>query len=1312
MKRLSRTAASLILLVCAMICTSSVQADWDVGDGHKMHYPQLPNPTGWDVSFGNEYVAPGAVLVLADDFLCTASGPITNIHIWISFKGDTEVTIDTVHLSIHNDIPTNQSPFEYSVPDVPALWETDLGPGQFMLRPYETGDQKWYDPMDPPIVPVPDHQWTYQINCPIDANPFVQEEGTTYWLDVEITWSPLMDPFMEGVGWKTSTEHWNDDAVWAIAPVMNILDWNELRDPFTMESLDLAFVIQGATNEVTSEADWGDAPVSYGTTAAGNGPNHVVDLSGPWLGDASDAPDIDANGQPQAQALGDDGDADGDDEDGAWFPRLIHGVYTNFYFEVANTTGVVQIWLDTDGSGTFEHPGEMIYDSQRANGGYNVFLTPSSTWTPGWTFARCRISSAGGLTPLGAAADGEVEDHHVLIEDGSVNWAAIRAPTVPVTLSPGQLLVVTGQVWMAGVTGPAGPANPMFAELGYGPDGVPPTDPSWVWMVATYAGSVPANDDAYVATVSISTVGRYDFVYRFSRNGINWTYGDNPPDGSTGAAYEPGDLIIWPPECPKWTQEPDCDYGIDLPSVETVVETGLKWQQLPDLTGWDVYATVPLACADDFLCTDSGPITEIVFWGSWKDIFGGMIPGGIGNVHLSIYTNIPGPPSLPGVKVWDYDAMPTAMPMPLLLQGWYDPLGILLPDNHDTWQEYHVYIPRGQAFTQQVGEIYWLGIQVSTPMGDEWGWKSTDGVWNDVAVWGVGDLAVDPMAWEPLAAEPLDLAFEIWGDTKVDVNARVADDWRCDGRPVTAVRWWGSYLDWPDPIPPMGVDRPSGFILRWYTDIPADESGLGYSMPGFELTNVTVTLSDEPYVGDLPSGFVSEFYECEVSNKWNGLGWEHEFEYYVQLEEPWMEKPGRIYWLSIEPYYAVGSPNFRWGWKTTYEHDVIDDAVVWIDPDLGEPVWWELTWPEYPYHYLFDQEWGYEEFTSEMNEGPSLNMAFELLTDICPNRATKWSQLPDMMNGTDMMSWRWYVDPVPPDVFREGGGAKAGGGRGPTVPIKRADDFVSDGRPITDIHWWGSYSNWMWDTWGSETNPVAPPNFAPFRPLGFELSWHLDDAGIPGFELTNIFVNIDKCHEMFYGTVHQWWIHEGYYEHEYQYYVDLLDPLIGQPWMEETNGHYWLDIQAVFPPGFVPEPQLGVHGGWGWKVTTNVSLNPSVVSNDVYGGWVVELRPPGEPGGNEPFDLAFELTTDRPATNTVIVITNITEIAKVHYHVKSVGATGAGKQWLQMVTNLVEGGWSNILGPIVSPKLPPEMNTWNRSGAPNSNEFYRVLEKK
>jgi hypothetical protein len=53
---------------------TSAETSWD----HKMHFPQLPDPTGWDVKAG----------CLEDDWECSETGYVTDIHFWGSWHGD------------------------------------------------------------------------------------------------------------------------------------------------------------------------------------------------------------------------------------------------------------------------------------------------------------------------------------------------------------------------------------------------------------------------------------------------------------------------------------------------------------------------------------------------------------------------------------------------------------------------------------------------------------------------------------------------------------------------------------------------------------------------------------------------------------------------------------------------------------------------------------------------------------------------------------------------------------------------------------------------------------------------------------------------------------------------------------------------------------------------------------------------------------------------------------------------------------------------------------------------------------------------
>lgn len=233
--RLSLFLVSLSILLCCFHAPAA--ADWDPGDPYKMHYPQLPDPEGWDVNVtGN---------VVADDWLCTETGPVTSIHLWYSVQGrehDPAATppITNIHLSIHKNIPKTDN--DFSKPG-DLLWEADLNKGQFNAtgRFYGQGTQGWIEPGEGFLEN--DHDVFYQVNVSgFTIEPFRQEVGTIYWLDVsvEVENDPNEAPWL--VGWKTSLNHFEDDAVYRDASGA----WQELYDPLTEDprvSLDMAFVI-------------------------------------------------------------------------------------------------------------------------------------------------------------------------------------------------------------------------------------------------------------------------------------------------------------------------------------------------------------------------------------------------------------------------------------------------------------------------------------------------------------------------------------------------------------------------------------------------------------------------------------------------------------------------------------------------------------------------------------------------------------------------------------------------------------------------------------------------------------------------------------------------------------------------------------------------------------------------------------------------------------------------------------------------------------------------------------------------------------
>jgi hypothetical protein len=219
----------LLVAATVLILTPIARADWKEGMPFKMHYPQLPDPMGWDVR-----ATPP--LFLADDFKCTQTGPITDVHLWGSYRGDLVGPIANIHLSIHDNDVTGL----FSKPGK-ELWSRDFSPNEFIILPWGGGDQGWLDPMLP-SQPIPgDHKGIYQVNITGIRDPFVQREGNIYWLDLQVI--SLDSQF----GWKTSlSPHFMDDAVYGIVPAGGpgpVIEWLPLEDPRTGASLDLAFVI-------------------------------------------------------------------------------------------------------------------------------------------------------------------------------------------------------------------------------------------------------------------------------------------------------------------------------------------------------------------------------------------------------------------------------------------------------------------------------------------------------------------------------------------------------------------------------------------------------------------------------------------------------------------------------------------------------------------------------------------------------------------------------------------------------------------------------------------------------------------------------------------------------------------------------------------------------------------------------------------------------------------------------------------------------------------------------------------------------------
>jgi len=224
------TTWTVLVVLC---CAALAAADWDPGDPDKMHFPQLPDPNGWDVAWS------GYSTALADDWTCSQTGPVTDIHLWYSKERDDAGSIGDLDVKIYADDRSGS----YSRPGE-LLWEAQFGSdgNHYTQRLYGQGDQGWYDP-EYEQYEEHDHDEIWQLNITNIQDlsgfpdPFVQQAGQIYWLSIDSVYAPNA-----AVGWKTSLDHHEDAAVWC-DDIDDGASWQELLDPITSASLDLAFVI-------------------------------------------------------------------------------------------------------------------------------------------------------------------------------------------------------------------------------------------------------------------------------------------------------------------------------------------------------------------------------------------------------------------------------------------------------------------------------------------------------------------------------------------------------------------------------------------------------------------------------------------------------------------------------------------------------------------------------------------------------------------------------------------------------------------------------------------------------------------------------------------------------------------------------------------------------------------------------------------------------------------------------------------------------------------------------------------------------------
>jgi len=285
--------------------------------------------------------------------------------------------------------------------------------------------------------------------------------------------------------------------------------------------------------------DFGDLPDSYPTTLANNGPVHAFNnTSTLFLGSCVDG---ESDGAPGTNATGDDlttgtpvaGACSGsDDEDGVIFTNGLTVCEVSNVSVTASAAGLLDAWVDFNANGSFE-AAEQVFSSQAVAAGSNALsFTVPCTATPGAMYSRFRISSTGGLSPDGMAADGEVEDY-LEIKAGSADLSITKTDNVD-PVAAGDTLTYTITV------SNAGPNEATFVRVNE-------TLPAGVSLVSTSGcaedpaaipqctlGDIPAGGNAsYTVTVTVDAATADGTILTNNATAITTTNELDPSNNST-----------------------------------------------------------------------------------------------------------------------------------------------------------------------------------------------------------------------------------------------------------------------------------------------------------------------------------------------------------------------------------------------------------------------------------------------------------------------------------------------------------------------------------------------------------------------------------------------------------------------------------------------------------------------------------------------------------------------------------------------------------------------------------------------------------
>lgn len=407
---------------------------------YELKWSQPPITSNAPASFNgwNELSVYRASQIVADDWVCLTTNPVTDVHWWGSFVGWTSTNPpaqmpDAFVITLWTDVPAGaQNPFSHPGTNI---W-------LYRCTNYACYFAGWdWDPCNPDRPP----EACFKFECDL-AQEFRQlGPSNIYWVSIAAEYH---DQWVTNAwGWKTRPRDPGSLAPDAAARIFDptaplpgsiYLRGEPITCPHETNLWDMAFQL---TTRATTAEDFGDAPdegarFRYPTKLANTGARHYI-LPGFCLGREIDA---EPDGQPSIAANGDDIIGVVDDEDGVDMEERLLRVGTvatvNVWLTSPSGIGKLDAWLDLNRDGEWSAT-EKIFDNVSLTSGNNVlsFAVPN-TARLGPSYARFRLSSVGGLPPFGAAPDGEVEDYRFYLVQPPITNIVITNIAAVQSVSP------------------------------------------------------------------------------------------------------------------------------------------------------------------------------------------------------------------------------------------------------------------------------------------------------------------------------------------------------------------------------------------------------------------------------------------------------------------------------------------------------------------------------------------------------------------------------------------------------------------------------------------------------------------------------------------------------------------------------------------------------------------------------------------------------------------------------------------------------------------------------------------------------------